>query len=142
MSYCNANRFKVNDSKTNVLQIEANTADALIVNRQMIKIHGDNNQPIVASNNMKSLGFTLNARGTMDTHLSKMKARIGLEYSKLKPYLPHMSLDDRKIIVYSKMRSILDYGLPLYLGETEGLRRKLQAAYMTLNRIIHGGLGA
>ena len=37
------------------------------------------------------------------------------------------------------MRSVLDYGLPLYMGETEGLRSRLEASYMTLNRIIHGG---
>ena len=49
-------------------------------------------------------------------------------------------MEDRRIIVNSKMRSILDYGLPLYVGETESLRSKLQAAYMTLNRIVHGGL--
>ena len=69
-----------------------------------------------------------------------MKSNIGLEHSKLKPYLNMMTLADRKLVVNSKLRSILDYGLPLYLGETESLRSKLQAAYMTINRIVHGGL--
>ena len=69
-----------------------------------------------------------------------MKAKIGLEYSKLKPYLNVMSQTDRKVVVNSKLRSILDYGVPLYMGETEGLKHKLEASYMTINRIIHGGL--
>ena len=69
-----------------------------------------------------------------------MKARIGFEYSKLKPYLHLMSQSDRKLIVNSKLRSILDYGTPLYMGETEGLRSKLESSHMTLNRIIHGDL--
>ena len=69
-----------------------------------------------------------------------MKSKIGYEHSKLKPYLNMMSLEDRKLIVNAKMRSILDYGLPLYMGETEGLRNRLEACYMTLNRIIHGGV--
>ena len=82
----------------------------------------------------------MNSRGTLDSHLSKMKSRIGYEYSKLKPYLNLMSQSDRKLIVNSKLRSILDYGTPLYMAETEGLRSKLEASHMTLNRIIHGGL--
>ena len=51
-----------------------------------------------------------------------------------------MKLNDRRIIVNSKMRSIVDYALPLYMGETQVLRSKLESTYMTLKRIIHGGL--
>ena len=76
----------------------------------------------------------------MDTDLSRKISKIGMEYSKLKPYLKWMNLSDRKIVVNSKLRSILDYGLPLYMGETEEVRSKLESSYMTLKRIIHGGL--
>ena len=51
-----------------------------------------------------------------------------------------MNMKDRQIIVNSKLRAILDYGIPLYMGESETLRSKLESAYMTLKRIIHGGL--
>ena len=69
-----------------------------------------------------------------------MKSKIRMEYGKLKPYLSMMLQNVRKILVNWKLRSILDYGLPLYMGESESTRRKLESAYMTLNRIIHGGL--
>merc|ERR1712081_22360 len=63
-----------------------------------------------------------------------------MEYAKIKPYLSMMSQNVRKVYVESKLRSILDYGLPLYMGESEATRNRLRAAYMTLNRITHGGL--
>ena len=49
-------------------------------------------KPIKAKSSMKILGFTLNSRCSMDSHLSMMKSRVGMELSKIKPYLPHMNL--------------------------------------------------
>ena len=63
-----------------------------------------------------------------------------MEYSKIKPYMHYLSIKDRKTIVNSKLRSILDYGLPLYMGENLQTQQKLESAYMTINRIIQGGL--
>merc|ERR1711954_419542 len=106
----------------------------------LIKVYDKDDKIIKTQSTMKSLGFILNARGTLESHLSKTKARIGYEYSKLKPYLNLMTQADRKLIVNAKLRSILDYGTPLFISETEGTKSKLEAAHMTLNRIIHGGL--
>ena len=50
-----------------------------------------------------------------------------------------MEKNDKKIILNSKLRSILDYGLPLYMGENENTKSRLEAAYMLVNKIIHGG---
>ena len=57
----------------------------------------------------------------------------------MKPYLSCMNPFDRKLIFNAKLKSTLDYGLPLYMGGTEATRNKLEAAYMTINWIIHGG---
>ena len=62
-----------------------------------------------------------------------------MELSKLKPYLSLMSLKDRKVIVTSKLRSLIDFGMPLFQGETESVLQKIEATYMTVNRIIQGG---
>ena len=88
---------------------------------------------------MKILGVTLNARTSMDLHLSRMKAKVGHELSKIKPYLSSMNNADQKIIVNAKLKSILDYGLPLFMGKNSQVRSKLEAAYMLVNRITHGG---
>ena len=63
-----------------------------------------------------------------------------MEYAKFKQYLHMVSQKVRKLYVESKLRSILDYGLPLYMGESEATRNRLRASFMTLNRIIHGGI--
>ena len=89
-------------------------------------------------NTLKIFGFAMNAKASMETHLSCVKSQIGFELSKLRPYLHLMNTKDRKIILNTKLRSIIDYGLPLFMGETEAVKSKIEGAYMLVNRIIHG----
>ena len=91
----------------------------------MITIKDEWGNDIHAGNNMKMLGFVLNSRWSMDSHLSKFKSRIGLEYSKLKPYMQYLNMTDRKTILNSKLRSILNYSLPLYMGKNQQTVQKL-----------------
>merc|ERR1711954_331289 len=104
----NHNRLMVNHSKSQILQVESTKTEATKDDRRVIEITNADNKKLKAQNSMKILGFTLNARDEMDTHLSKVKSRIGMEYHKIKPYLKWMNLNDRKTIVNSKMRSIVD----------------------------------
>ena len=87
------NRLKVNETKTQILQIESNTNDALIPGRRMI-ITEHKGTITKANQSMKVLGMTLNSRASMDLHLGRMKAKIGCELAKLKPYLSSMNLND------------------------------------------------
>merc|ERR1711954_465544 len=104
----NHNRLMVNHGKSQILQVESTKTEATKDDRKVIQIINTDNKILKAQNSMKILGLTLNARGEMDTHLSKIKSRIGMEYHKIKPYLKWMNLKDRKTIVNSKMRSIVD----------------------------------
>merc|ERR1711954_453117 len=52
----------------------------------------------------------------------------------------YLSMEDSKIIINSEMQSIIDYGLPLFMGETQQTLQKLESLYMTVNRIIRGGM--
>ena len=106
----------------------------------MICINDPIGNPITAKSSMKILGFKLNARASSESHLSKVKSKIGMELAKLKPMLKFMTLNDRKVILNSKLRSIIDYGLPLFMGKNEAVITKVEATYMSINRIIHGGL--
>ena len=58
----------------------------------------------------------------------------------MKPFLPFLTIPDRKIIVEAKLKSIIDYGVPLFQGENQMIMNKLEATYMSVNRIIRGGL--
>ena len=51
-----------------------------------------------------------------------------------------MSIPHRKIILEAKLRSLVDYGLPIFLGENQQVRDKLEATYMSVNRLIRGGV--
>ena len=50
-----------------------------------------------------------------------------------------MRPQDRKLILNSKLKSILDYALPLYMGECELSKSRLESVYMHINRLIRGG---
>ena len=91
------NILKVNSEKTQMLQIEQNTSDASDPNRHMVSICDSKGNITVAQTNMKILGFTINARASMDTHLSRVKSKIGMELSKLKPYLTAINPEDRTL---------------------------------------------
>ena len=134
------NRLLVNDGKTQTLQVEKNTNEAYDMNREVISITDSRGKTVKAKSTMKILGVTMNSRCSMDTQLSKLKSRLGLEYSKIKPYMHFLSLEDRKTIINSKLRSIVDYALPLFMGENQQTVQRLESLYMTINRIIKGGL--
>ena len=135
------NRLMVNEGKSKILQVEKNTADVEDTGRRMIKIKDSRNKIIQAEGTLKVLGFTLNAKANMENHISKVKSRIGLELSKLKPYLHLMEVKDRKTILNAKLRSIIDYALPLFMGEPESIKAKVESTYMLVNRLIHGKCG-
>ena len=111
----------MNPDKTQILQIEKNTSDVDNTNRRMISITDGEGNNVTAKINMKILGFTMNARGNMESHLAKVKSKIGMELTKLKPQLKYMTLDDRKMILNAKLKSIMDYGMPLLMGENESV---------------------
>ena len=124
-----------------ILQVEKNTTDAEDTKRRLIEIRDSKNKIIKAEGTLKILGFTLNAKENMENHLSKVKSRIGLELSKLKLYLSLMETKDRKTILNAKLRSIIDYALPLFMGESEAIKAKVESTYMLVNRLIHGKCG-
>ena len=135
----NKNLLKVNCGKTQILQVESNTADCSDPERKFVTITDNKGNKIPAKTEMKILGITLNAKASMETNTSRLKSKVRLELSKIKPYLTSMQPSDRKLILNSKLKSILDYGLPLYMGGSECTLNRLEATYMTINCIIHSG---
>ena len=133
------NLLSMNVTKTQLLQIESSTNECLNSSRRMVSIISQQGNITTAKTDMKILGVTLNCRASLDTNTSRMKSRIGLELNKLKPYLSSLRPVDRKIILNCKLTSILDYALPLYLGETEATMNRFEAAYMSIYRRIRGG---
>ena len=74
----------------------------------------------------------------MDSHLSRMKARTGMEYSKIKPYMQYLSLKDWKTILNSKLRGQITMFLPLFINQSQGVKKQVEVLLMRINKLIYG----
>ena len=61
-----------------------------------------------------------------------------MEINKLKPFPNHMTRKDKTIILVSKIKSRIFYGLELFLRGNKNILSKLESAIMTVNMWIHG----
>ena len=57
---------------------------------------------------------------------------------KLKHFIPHMNLRQRKQVIGSKVLGIASYGLATYIGQTELVKDRLHAIYMRAYRVVYG----
>merc|ERR1711954_374335 len=55
----------------------------------------------------------------------------------LKPFMKVLNLQQRRQIVYQKALSILEYGLPLYVGQCKFIKDRVSTLYMRANRLIY-----
>ena len=85
---------------------------------------------------IKVLCFWMTRKNSSDQHLRKMKNLITLKLQKVKPATDLMTTRMRKIVLYSKVASILSYGSPLFSGETESVKNVYHTALMRINRAI------
>ena len=85
---------------------------------------------------MKILGYHTNNRNNLETHLSKLSRKLGLEYHKLRPALQFMTLEKRKIIINAKVRTHLTYMLPLALSQPQSVHDRIARMLMKVNRWI------
>ena len=57
--------------------------------------------------------------------------------SDISPFLKHMSLENRRQVVYSKVLGAAFYGLEMYTGQPEIIKDKFMAMIMRANRAIY-----
>ena len=85
---------------------------------------------------IKILGIWKNKRDSYETHIDKIKGIVVKKLSEIYPYLRYMNLNTRRKIVYSKIASIIQYGMELYLGQNQRILDKITALFMRCNRAI------
>ena len=95
-----------------------------------------NNDTITDDNAIKVLGFWINKRGNYQTHLQKKKALATVQLKKLRPLTNLIPMNQRKIVIKSKIMSILEYGAPLFSGETDDTKRIFHTGIMNCYRAI------
>merc|ERR1711954_228612 len=85
---------------------------------------------------MKILGYHTNCRNNFDTHLSRLSRKLGIEFHKLEPALNYMSLEQRRVIINSKVRTHITYMLPLAISQPQYVRDRIAKLIMRVNRWI------
>ena len=59
-----------------------------------------------------------------------------MEKRKLSPAYNYMSLDQRKVVLTAKLKSLLEYSFPLLLAQPQNVRQKAEVISMKINRWI------
>ena len=73
-----------------------------------LTLEDENGKTLKPSKSLKILGFHTNGRMRLDTHLSKTYSKIVMEKRKLSPAYNYMSLEQRKVILTAKHKSLLE----------------------------------
>ena len=82
---------------------------------------------------IKILGLWTTQDNSMLHHISKIRGQVYKSLSTLKPYLKYMNLEQRKLMVYSKVLGKASYGVGLYIGQTKSIKDKITAISMRAN---------
>ena len=88
-------------------------------------------------NAIKILGIWMTRKMTYKLHIKKMKATSAFVLNKIKPLLKNMTKKRRKIVLMSKVASILNYGGVLFAGETEENLSHYHTGMMQIIRAIN-----
>ena len=124
------NKLKLNAEKTKVMITKAKET-------KKIKISAPNGEVLTPDKAIKILGYWKNSRDNYETHISKITGIVSKRLCEIKPYLSCMNLKTRRKIVYSKIASIILYGIELYLGQTDETLRKVTVLLMKCNKTIY-----
>ena len=122
------NYLKINETKTEFIHVRK-TSDK----SESIAIKTDRYE-IKSKKSMKILGFITNERMTLDTHLSGLMSKIGLEYHKLRPALDYMDLQTRRIVMDAKVKTHVEYILPLVISQPQYVQNRVEKILMKINR--------
>ena len=128
--YYHFNKLKLNPEKTKLMITK--TQDIT-----KIKIKTPTGENLQEDKAIKILGIWKNKRDAYDTHIAKIKGIVIKKLSELYPYLHCMTLKTRRKIVYSKISSIVLYGIELFMGQSERIIEKVTALLMRCNRAIY-----
>ena len=66
----------------------------------------------------------------MASHVQKLNSKVSNSIRTLSPVLAKLDIEKRKQLVMAKITSQVDYGLAIYLGQTDDIRRKINTVRM------------
>merc|ERR1712081_74725 len=97
-------KLQINAEKTNILVIPSNKSD----NSEGIELR-EENKTITPKKQIKILGFLLNPRMSLDSHLNATIMKVNAMIVNLRPIVKYMSEATRLKIANSNLKSLLTY---------------------------------
>ena len=82
------------------------------------------------------MGIKFNAANNMSSFVSSKASQVGLAYKKLKPFIVHASIPQRKLLIKAKIESIALYGSVLLFKENEHIQKWFENIIMQINKWI------
>ena len=135
--YFNCMKLKLNDEKTNLMVMGRPNKEEYMKNVQ-IKLEDEVIKP---KPQMKILGWIMNTRTSMDSHLNMVISQVNHKLKKARSVAKYMNKKTRTIFSNSFLLSKFKYGMPLYIGETWALRQKIHTQIMNIARFCRGEYG-
>ena len=127
--YYHINKLKLNAEKTKVMVTKSKDT-------KKIKVTAPNGEEITADKSIKILGYWKNSRDNYETHINRITGIVTKRLSEIRPYLRCMNIKTRRKMIYSKVASIILYGIELYLGQTDEILHKITVLLMKCNKAI------
>merc|ERR1711954_111147 len=87
---------------------------------------------------MKVLGIKMNKDNNLRAHVSAMNAKVTMTYQSLKTAVEYMTPEVRKIILNSKLRGQINMFLPLFINQSQGVKKQVEVLLMRINKLIYG----
>ena len=132
--YFETNLLSINSSKTELLSVPYGNEE----NPNVFVMTQEGNI-IKSSKQVKILGIRFNESNNMNAHVSSILSSIGLAFNWLKPYLQHALMQQRRIIIQSKLESKALYKAPILFNESENIKKRFEGIILRLNKGIYGG---
>ena len=123
-------KLQLNSDKTNVMVLNRPNLD-----KEAAKVKlKTSSETVNPKSQFKVLGWITNHKFTMESHINKVASIIAGKIHQFKPIAKYSSEDVRLRYAQAHLLSIVQYGLPLYSGETQNVRGKVHKIWMTIAR--------
>ena len=93
---------------------------------------------IEQQNTIKVLGYIINQKNDMESHISALYGKISHTYNNIKGAIPYLNEKNKKIIIDSKLRGQINLTLPLIINQTQRVQYKMEVLLMRINKWIYG----
>ena len=107
------------------------------VSEDELTIKDDKNKIIKPKRIMKILGMKVNRENNLRSHLNYINANITASYNRIRDAVKYMTPKNKRLILNSKLRSLVKPYLPLVLNQNQATQKQTEVILMRINKLIY-----